>query len=176
MKRLIFMIISILFLITPIPDQAEAQNQLWVSANHATLKAARGSSSETLAQLPVGLRLTVLSYKRRWYQVTTPDGVTGWIYRGKVSKQPPATEKKSGQDGAVGRILGDISGDSGIRADAADTSRSIRGLSPEAAEYARKTDKPEIYKKALDKVLAIRTTDAQINWFLKKGKIGEYAD
>jgi len=64
---------------------------------------------------------------------------------------------------------------SSISADEAQTSRSIRGLSKETEQYAQQRGTPEVYKKALDQVLAIRITDKEVAVFLKEGKIGEYA-
>ena len=155
---------------------AAAQQRLWVTASGAQLKAQRGATADTVAQLPVGSELTVNAYQRRWYQVTTADGATGWIYRGKVAAQPPAATTAGDNAGSVGDLLGGMSGDSAIQVSSAGTARSVRGLSPEAQQYAQKAKTPEIYQQALDRVLSIKATDPQINWFLKTEKIGEYAE
>ena len=63
-----------------------------------------------------------------------------------------------------------------IDADAADSSRSIRGLSPEAKEYAEATGSPQETQNALDSVIARSAMDKDIDRFLKEGKIGEYAE
>jgi len=64
---------------------------------------------------------------------------------------------------------------SSVQVSAADTSRSIRGLSPAAKEYAASANTPEAYQDALDGVLALRVTDKEIEDFLIEGKIGEYS-
>ncbi len=151
-----------------------AQN-LWVSSQSADLKAERSISSETIVVLERGTELTVEASQSRWYRVRTPEGRTGWVYRGKVSEQPPeAADTGSGEGGGLGDMLGDLSGSS-VDANAADSARSIRGLSPEAKAYARKTGTPEESRKALDNVLSLSVSRQEVNRFLKKGEIGEYA-
>jgi hypothetical protein len=114
--------------------------------------------------------LTVLAYENRWYRVRTPGGDEGWIYRGRVSVEPPAADN----GGETGNLLSGLGGSS-IAADEADTARSIRGLSKETETYAKNTATPEKYQKALDDVLAVKVTEAEIQDFLRNGKIGEYA-
>lgn len=147
-----------------------AAEVLWVVSEGAKLKVGRSASSETLEELPVGAELTVDSSEGSWYKVTTRSNKTGWIYRGKVSSTPP--EAKG--DTAGGGLFGVLPGSS-ITASAADTSRSIRGISPAAKEYASSTKTPEEYQKALDRVLELRVTDREIEAFLKEGRIGEYS-
>ena len=91
------------------------------------------------------------------------------MYRGKLTDAPPSKETE------VSDNLFSSMQSSSISADEAQTSRSIRGLSKETEQYAQKRGTPEVYKKALDQVLAIRITDKEVAVFLKEGKIGEYA-
>jgi hypothetical protein len=144
-----------------------AQEKVWVVSKDAKLKAADAASSATVADLAVGTELTVETTQGKWYKVSTPARQTGWIYRGKVGTTPPA--------GAGGGLFGSLSGGSSIQVSKADTSRSIRGLSPEAQEYARIAGTPETYRAALDGVLTLKTDTAEIERFLKDGRIGEYA-
>jgi uncharacterized protein YgiM (DUF1202 family) len=154
---------------------AVAGATLYVSSDTAELKSESSSSSDTLAELPRGAVLSELATEGRWVKVTTEDGRTGWIYRGKVSDEEPEMED-TGDDGAgAGSLLGGLSG-SDINADAADSSRSIRGLSPEAKEYAQATGSPQKSQDALDSVISRTVKDDAIDGFLKQGKIGEYAD
>ncbi len=154
---------------------ADEKELVWVSSDGAKLKESRKSSSDTIGELPVGMELTVLAYEKRWYHVTTPDELSGWIYRGKISKEPPEADEDSEGDDGSGELLSAITG-SDIESDEADTARSIRGLSPEAVEYAKNAGTPLECQKALDQVLAYKTTDAEIDRLLKEAKIGEYAD
>ena len=147
-----------------------------MSSTNAALKSDKTASSDTVAPLDVGTELTVTEVDGKWYHVKTASGKKGWIYRGKVSDTKPdiRSEEKSGDDG-LGGLLGSLTG-SGINAESTDSSRSIRGLSPEAEAYADQTGKPKAYRDALDAVLAVKTTDKDIEQFLKNGKIGEYAE
>ena len=147
-----------------------AAEMMWVASEGAKLKVEPSASSETVETLPVGSELTVESSEGSWYKVTTKANKTGWIYRGKVSPTQPEAKDDRGGGGLFGALPG-----SSVQVNAADTSRSIRGLSPAAKEYAASTKTPEQYQKALDKVLALRLTDQEIEEFLRQGRIGEYS-
>lgn len=175
MKRFkeIWVIAMIIF---ALQGSAAAANKMWVSSANALLKADKSASSETIANLPVGAELSVVSTDQKWYRVKTQSGKEGWIYRGKISDVKPqvsASQKKS--DSGLGGLLGSMTG-SGISANSADSSRSIRGLSPEAEEYAKQTGKPQQFRDALDSVIELKTSQNEIEAFLKQGKIGEYAE
>jgi len=184
MKRLI--LISILFVIAGCQNteayqiaeasqSSEGPKNVWVSSTSAKLKAESRSSSDTVAALPVGLKLNVIALESRWYHVSTPDKKTGWVYRGWVRAEAPEQEVESDDEDSLGSLLGDSSGSS-IEADSADSTRSIRGLSPEAEEYAKQSGSPKKFKDALDSVLSMRTKNRDVETFLQKGKIGQYAE
>lgn len=146
-----------------------AGGAMWVTSDKARLKSKPKASSTTLSTIPVGAKVSVLESEKRWYRIRTSSGKKGWMYRGKLSDTPPAKEAEESDN-----LFGSMQASS-ISADEAQTSRSIRGLSKETEQYARKRKTPEVYKKALDQVLAIRITDKEMDVFLKTGKIGEYA-
>ena len=150
---------------------ALARDSVWVSSSRAKIQTEKSASSDVVSKPGRGTELTVLAYEKRWYRVRTPDGDEGWIYRGRVSKEPPAQE--TGEE--TGNLLSALGGGS-IAADEADTARSIRGLSKETETYAKNTGTPEKYQKALDDVLAMKVTDGEIRDFMRNGKIGEYAE
>ena len=146
-----------------------AGGAMWVTSDKARLKSKPKASSTTFSTIPVGTEVSVLESKKRWYRVRTSSGEKGWMYRGKLSDTPPAKETEESDN------LFSSMQSSSISADEAQTSRSIRGLSKETEQYAQQRGTPEVYKKALDQVLAIRITDKEVDVFLKIGKIGEYA-
>ena len=171
MKRngyLIGAIIVLLFVFA----RVSAAGSLWVSSPNTSLKSEASASSDTIAELPVNTELTVVSTEGKWYQVSTTSGQKGWIYRGKVTETQPETS--SGGGDSVGSLLGSVTGNS-TSASAADTSRSMRGLSPEAQEYAKMSGTPKQCEQALNDVLTIKITGSEIENFLKNGQIGEYA-
>ncbi|QTA86002.1 SH3 domain-containing protein [Desulfonema magnum] len=175
MNRMIFFILaSVLSLSFFTFTEATAEEKIWVSSTNAKLKADHSAASETVTRVAVGSELLVLSFENRWYHVSTVSGKKGWIYRGKVSNHPPDIQEQK-KENALGEAFGDLGGSS-IRADAADGSRSIRGLSAEAKEYARKSGKLTPSEKALDAVLSSQISNNQIEHFLKAGRIGEYAE
>lgn len=176
MNRRFSLILSMtVFIVLAAAASGAYAESLWVTSGHTALKAARSISAATLAELERGTRLTVHDYESRWYRVSTPGGRTGWVYRGKVSDTPPEkTGQPEGEGGGVGDLLGGLSGSS-VEADAADSARSIRGLSPEAEAYAKKTGTPKQSQNALDRVLSLSVTENEVDAFLKSGHVGEYA-
>ena len=160
-------IVALVLMLTGVVMAAE---MLWVVSEGAKLKMEPSASSETIEGLPVGSELTLDSSEGSWYKVTTKSNKTGWVYRGKVSSTQPEGKEDKGGGGLFGALPG-----SSIEVSAADTSRSIRGLSPAAKEYAASAKTPEAYQKALDAVLARKVTEKEVEDFLIEGKIGEYS-
>jgi hypothetical protein len=150
---------------------AMAEEKRWVSSEGTTLKAEASATSENVADVLVGTEVTVVESGGRWLKVKTAAGKEGWVYAGRVSETPPAAEVAGGDGG----IFGESMKSSQIKTAKADSARSIRGLSPGAAQYAKDKGTPEMYKKALDVVLARKVTAKELQAFLKEGKIGEYA-
>ncbi|MGA1868804.1 MAG: SH3 domain-containing protein [bacterium] len=187
MKRMSFFLIIFLCVIVTYYTPINAGEKLWVSSQNARLKADKSSSSKTLIDLSVGEELTVISLANKWYQVSTSQGIKGWIYRGKVSDTPPDAELNYEEEALFDEIVL-----SSIEADTASTSRSIRGrrkkgaegsekektgtLLPQAKKYAHRTKIPKDYQTVLVKALALQPDSGEIELFFKKGKIGEYAE
>ncbi len=119
-------------------------------------------------KLPIGTELNVISIEGKWYHIETSTGTQGWIYRGKVSETPPLESADEG--GGLESLFG-----STIEVSSADTSRSIRGLSPEVSEYAKNSNTPVKYQKLLDRLLKLEITDNEIESLLQEGGIGEYS-
>lgn len=163
--------LATLVLLLALAGTALALEKRWVSSDGTTLKKEASISSEDLAQLPVGSELSVLEAGGRWVKVQTADGRQGWVYAGRVSDAAPAAEVAGGEGGVLGGTLQE----SQIATAKADSARSIRGLSPEVAQYAKQRGTPEVYKKELDKVLARKVSAKELKSFLREGKIGEYA-
>jgi hypothetical protein len=153
--------------LTLIPLGALAQQgPVWVTSAGTKLVAQPQATAAAVAALPVGAELSVLAAKDKWLQVSTAQGQKGWVYRGKVSSTKPAT---------AGVGLFGPAGKSSLQVSAADTSRSIRGLSPEAEAYAQGAETPVEYKQAVDRTLALAVGPDEVEKFLRDGKIGEYA-
>ena len=173
MNKLTVLFISLLALFIFSGTSFSMPEKLWISSINAKLKSEKSSSSKTVANLKIGTELSVIAFEKRWYNVETKNGEIGWIYRGKVSESKPDAPGDE-EEGGLGGILDNIAG-SNIQANASDTSRSIRGLSPEAEEYSEQTGKPQEVLTALDSVLELKVHNDEIEQFLKNGEIGEYA-
>lgn len=162
------MTLALLIALAALP--AFAAEKRWVVSEGTPLKTEQSISAASIAELPVGTELSLIEGGGRWLKVQTPDGKEGWVYAGRVSDTAPVAEVGGG-DG----LLGDSLQKSQITTAKADSARSIRGLSPEVAQYAKQKGTPEILKKELDKILSRKVSDKEINAFLKEGKLGEYA-
>ncbi|MDD2309036.1 MAG: SH3 domain-containing protein [Desulfuromonadaceae bacterium] len=150
---------------------AIAEEKRWVSSEGTALKADASATSENIADMQIGTAVTVIESGGRWLKVRTATGKEGWLYTGRVSDTPPAAEVS----GDGGGLFGASMQKSQISTAKADSARSIRGLSPEAAQYAKDRGTPEMYKKSLDVVLERKVSANELKAFLKEGKIGEYA-
>ncbi|OGP57581.1 MAG: hypothetical protein A2V65_10455 [Deltaproteobacteria bacterium RBG_13_49_15] len=165
---------GLFFLVLFAFGQAAAREKVWVSSYDAKLKAEKSASSETIATLPLGTELLVFSFDDRWYHVSTADGKKGFLYRGRVSFEPPTgAQGKVGED-PLGKLLSGVA-DSNIKGDSADTSRSIRPLTVEKEK--KKEPKNElVLQDELNNLLSRRITSSQIDRFLLEGKVGEYGE
>ena len=150
---------------------AMAEEQRWVSSEGTVLKSEASAASENVANVQVGTEVTVVESGGRWLKVRTASGKEGWVYAGRITDTPPTAEVSGGDDGLFGGSMKK----SQISTAKADSARSIRGLSPEANQYAKDRGTPEMYKKSLDVVLQRKVNDRELRAFLKEGKIGEYA-
>lgn len=150
---------------------ASAEEKRWVSSEGTVLKTEASATSDTVADVLVGTEVTVVEGGGRWLKVRTAAGKEGWVYAGRVSDAPPAAEVSGSDDGLFGSSMKN----SQINTAKADSARSIRGLSPGAAQYAKDKGTPEMYKKSLDAVLARKISQKEVKAFLKEGRIGEFA-
>lgn len=161
--------LSALLLLTLAAAPAFGEEKRWVVSEGTELKAEQSISAATVAPLPVGAELNLVENAGRWLKVQTAQGTEGWVYAGRVSDTAPVAEVTG--DG----LFGESAQQSQVNTAKADSARSIRGLSPEVAQYAKQRGTPENLKKSLDKILERKISDKEVNAFLKEGKIGEYA-
>jgi len=150
---------------------ALAEEKLWVSSEGTAIKSEASAMAENVADLLVGAEVTLVESQGRWRKVKTAAGKEGWVYAGRLSETPPATEVAGDDDGLFGNSMKG----SQINTAKADSARSIRGLSPETDRYAKRRGMPEIYKKTLSALLLRKVSSKELTAFLKDGKIGEYA-
>lgn len=160
--------LALLIALTALP--AFAAEKRWVVSEGTALKAEQSIGAASIAELPVGTELSVIEGGGRWLKVQAAGGKEGWVYAGRVSDTAPVAEVGAGEG-----LFGDSLQKSQVTTAKADSARSIRGLSPEVAQYAKQQGTPEVLKKELDRILSRKVSDKEVNAFLKEGKIGEYA-
>ncbi len=171
MKNIYLCMFFLIFLLI-VPFLAfSAGESMWVTAQGSRLQSDRSMSSSTLEVVPVGTKVQVLDKENRWYKIKLSSGIEGWMYQGRLSPTEPLAESKGQSEDLFGSLTG-----SKITARQSDTSRSIRGLSPETKAYAQNQQTPQKYRQALEEVLKQQVSNQQLTSFLKEGQIGEYAE
>ena len=167
MARGLFLVFSLLLVAVAVL----ADEKRWVSGEGTALKTEASTVSDSIIDVQVGTEVTIVESAGRWLKVRTLFGKEGWVYAGRVSETPPVAEVAGDDGGLFGANLQK----SQINTAKADSARSIRGLSPEAARYAKDRGTPEVYKRSLDVILARKVSAKELKEFLKEGNIGEYS-
>jgi uncharacterized protein YgiM (DUF1202 family) len=122
------------------------------------LRQAPGFFAPTVAPLKAGDRLEKIGTQGAWHQVKTVAGLTGWVHASAVE-----VPKFS---------LLAMSGGTKTQATAQEAALAGKGFSKEIEDgyRAKHADVSFVW---VDKMLAIAVTPAQVEDFLKKGKLGE---
>jgi uncharacterized protein YgiM (DUF1202 family) len=135
---------------------------VYVNADTVQLRDDKGISATVVANAQRGAALDVLRQDARWYYVATSQGTQGWVYRFKVSDQPPV----SGSD--LFAALGQASGNIAIHE--ASSASGVRGVNPLAA---RQHDRQRSVK-ALQVMEQFQVSPEALESFLRRGRLGEY--
>ena len=147
-------------------DPAPAE-PVYVQAKTAQLRAGKTSLDKVTANLRYGDELEVLRRDGTWIEVKTGAGDRGWIFANKVSSTKP-----SGGDSDLAAL-----GKSFRRKEASDVTASAgsRGLDKVSEGYAKQAGITKDVQDSVDRVTAYRITDQEVEDFLRKGRLGEYA-
>ncbi len=81
-----------------------AAETLWVTSDNAQLKKDATASSETIATVPIGVEVKVLSTESRWHKIQLPSGEQGWMYRGRLSDTAPEKPSEEGSGNLFGAL------------------------------------------------------------------------
>jgi uncharacterized protein YgiM (DUF1202 family) len=140
---------------------------VYVQAKTAQLRAGKTSLDKITANLRYGDALEVLRRDGTWIEVKTGTGDRGWIFANKVSSTKP-----SGDDSDLASL-----GKSFRRKEASDVTASAgsRGLDKVSEGYARQAGITKEVQDSVDRMTAYRITDQEVEEFLRKGRLGEYA-
>jgi uncharacterized protein YgiM (DUF1202 family) len=140
---------------------------VYVLATNAQLRAGKTSLDKVTANLRLGDELTVLKRDGTWLEVKTASGERGWIFANKVSSAKP----KNGDNelAALGKSFRRTEA-SGVTASA-----GSRGLDKVSEGYAQQAGITKAVQDSVDRMAAYRVTDQDVEDFLQKGRLGEYA-
>ena len=139
---------------------------LYVRASGTVLKEKPGPGGPTLTKLAIGQKCKVVEKTGSWVKVTleTPDQKewTGYVFGPKLGEDKPDKER--------------FGGSVALSASEGDTAMALRGLSATSEKYAERT-RIEPEDVAAVKAMEKRTvTPAEVERFLKEGKLGEYSE
>jgi len=154
-------------------------DDLFVKSKKGEIKKKPRGSAKTVTTAKFGAKLAKSKKKKKWYQVAYK-GKKGWIYKGSVSKsQPEKDPSLSATDGGS------------LSSEEVDASSAVRGVGPNASGYANRGGIKPVHRKFIDYhqsyVVSDRVitelpknkqvvTKADIEAFMKEGKLGAYAD
>lgn len=141
---------------------------LYVQAKTVKLRAGKTSLDSVVANLKFGEPLEVLRKDGIWLEVQTTAGKKGWIFAGKTTTVKPS----SSENDALARL-----GQSVRRTEAGDVTATAgaRGLDKVSEGYANRTGITQRDRDAVDRMVAYRLSDQEVEDFLKEGGLGEYA-
>jgi uncharacterized protein YgiM (DUF1202 family) len=140
---------------------------VYVQAKSAKLRDGKTSLDREVATVRFGDALEVLKTDGSWLQVRTANGARGWIFVNKTTTTKP--DKQDDELAALGRSV------RGKEASQTTASAGARGLDKVSEAYANRSGIPKAYRDAVDRMTAYQVGDQEVEDFLKKGALGEYA-
>ena len=140
---------------------------VFVQAKTAQLRAGKTSLDPVVANVKYGEALEVRKTEGKWMEVETGSGITGWIFSNKTT-----TVKPSGSEDELSKLGRSFRGK---EASDATASAGARGLDKVSEEYAKRSGISKRDRDTVDRMTAYKITDQEVEDFLKKGELGEYA-
>ncbi len=133
----------------------------------AKLHAGGSASAPVVGRAKVGDRAFVLERAGAWRKVSV-GGRQGWVHRSRLTKRKPSRDTI-----AEGNVL--APGD--LQVARMDSAAGIRGLQPEAQQYAAAKGITQNVQDSVDRLDAFCKTirSAELQAFMKSGKLGEYS-
>lgn len=111
----------------------------------------------TVAVLQAGAQVEKLGEQQGWYQVRTPKGLTGWLHSSAVQAKKMSLLPTQARAGAT----------------ASEVSLAGKGFNKQV-EGKHKAGNPSLNYAAVDQMLKLEVTPAQLKAFLQKGRLGEF--
>ena len=141
---------------------------LYVKKSGTKLQASDSAKSEVVAKLNQGTSASVIKKSKRFYQVSTPEGKKGWVFKFKLTSKAPTNS------GGGGDVLGALGGRQKIAARESSSGSSIRGLSPISEKHGKNKGISEEEIQAVKQMEAYVIHPGEMEKFLKEGRLGEY--
>jgi uncharacterized protein YgiM (DUF1202 family) len=141
---------------------------LYVQVGTALIRSGKTSLDPVTGQVRFGEALDVLQREDKYIQVKTGNGVQGWIYSAKLATTPPVAESNDGLFAKARKVAREQAGPTTPTAGA-------RGLDKVAEGYAQQNNISPQSQEAVDLMSKYKLDDKQIDEFMKKGGLGEYA-
>ena len=157
--------LSLVFFVLIFPASSFAET-LYVKSANTKLRFSDKVKTSILGVLNKGTAVQVMVKSRRFYKVILPNGQKGWVFKFKLAKKAlvlGGDENSGFADILPGNQI------STYRS----SSSSIRGLSPISVIYAKRKGIPMKNIEAVGKMEAYKTDFAELESFLKEGKLGE---
>jgi uncharacterized protein YgiM (DUF1202 family) len=142
---------------------------VFVQAKTAKLRSGKTSLDKVVADLKYGEALEVVKTEGTWTEVRTRSGVTGWIFASKTTTVKPSGSGGDDDLAKAGRLF------KGKEASDATASAGARGLTEVSKEYAKRSGISKRDRDMVDHMTDLKITDQEVEDFLKKGELGEYA-
>ena len=140
---------------------------MYVQAKTAQLRAGKTSLDKVTANVRFGDQLEVIRKDGSWVEAKTAGGQQGWIFSNKLTSTKPAAG-----DGDLASL-----GKSFRQKEASNVTASAgsRGLDKVSEGYAKQANITKDVQDSVDRMAAYRITDQEVEDFLQKGRLGEYA-
>ena len=160
--------ITLFILLFPFAVDAET---LYVKSSKTKLRKEESTRAAMIQLLSPGTPVKVLIKHKRFYRVQTPKGKEGWVFKFKLTARKP-----SGKSAKSALSFADIlSGGPSISVLESSSGSSIRGLSPAVKSYAKSKGLSSSAVQAVTNMETYQVDDRELEKFLQKGRLGEYA-
>ena len=165
-RQPIRMVIPVMMVLSVMAATVWAET-VFVQPKTAQLRAGKTSLDRVVANVKRGEALEVRKTEGKWMEVETGSGIAGWIFSSKTTTVKPA----GGEDdlSRLGRTF------RGKEASGATASAGARGLDKVSEEYAKRSGISKRDRDTIDRMTAYKIPDQEVEDFLKKGELGEYA-
>jgi len=165
MRQSLFILFLLILLCLPGLSFAET---MYAKKDGVKVTAEQSPTSAIVGRLNTGDEVQVVKKVGRKYQVTIPNGKTGWVFKFKLTSSEP-----SGKSG--GSSLSALTGKTTIAARESRAGGSIRGLKETTENYAKGKNIDPSHRRAVDAMEAFQVSDAELAKFQQAGKVGDYS-